>query len=241
MARRAHRLIAYSHDYADQSYYLKPFQDKVSVIYPPIQIPEPEPHRVQELRSRWQHGGGPLIGYSGRFVKEKRPDLLIRSLEVINEHYPNTRIVFAGEYDIRYENTWEENQPLVQRFNEQLIFLGLITSPQAMANFYGAIDLLALPSDSEFFALAQVEAMQCGAPVVMTDTPGGRVPVMETGMGKIVPRGDYRAIGEAVIDILREPERYRRPRAEIETIFNFEETLNRYEKHLRRAAEASAR
>ena len=39
MAKRAHRLIGYSHDYADHSYYLKPFRDKVSVIYPPIQDP----------------------------------------------------------------------------------------------------------------------------------------------------------------------------------------------------------
>ncbi len=236
MAKRAARLIAYSHDYADHSYYLKPFRDRVSVIYPPIEVPEPDLERVAELRARWQNSGGPVIGYAGRFVQEKRPDLLIRALEVINRTFPQTRVVFAGEYDIRYEDTWERNQALVQRYRDQLIFLGQLSSMQAMANFYAACDVLVMPSDTECFALVQVEAMLCGTPVVMTDTPGGRVPVTVTGMGAIVPRGDWRAIGEAVVDILQHRERYVKPREVIARAFSLEETVNRYEKHLRRAA-----
>ncbi|MCZ7538373.1 MAG: glycosyltransferase family 4 protein [Anaerolineae bacterium] len=236
MANRAARLIAYSHDYADHSYYLKPFRDRVSVIYPPIEVPDPDPERVAELRERWGADGGPIIGFAGRFVQEKRPDLLIRALEVINRSFPRARVVFAGEYDIRYEDTWERNQALVQRYRDQLIFLGQLSSMQAMANFYAACDVLVLPSDTECFALVQVEAMLCGTPVVMTDTPGGRVPVTVTGMGATVPRGDWEAIGRAVVDILQQPERYARPRAGIERAFSLGETVRRYEKHLRRAA-----
>jgi glycosyltransferase involved in cell wall biosynthesis len=236
MARLAYRIIGYSHDYADHSYYLQPFRDKVSIIYPPIKIPEPEPERVRELRQKWQRADGPLIGYAGRFVKEKRPDLLLKSLEFINEKYPNARVVFAGEYDIRYEDTWENNQYLVEQYRDQLEFLGLLTSQQDMANFYAAIDVLVLPSDTECFALVQVEAMLCGTPVIMTDTPGGRVPVTETGMGKIVPRGNWKAIGQAVIDVLDNLDDYIKPRADIERIFNFGETVRRYEKYLTRAA-----
>ncbi len=176
------------------------------MIYPPIQIPDPQPDRVAELRSRWQKNGGPLIGYAGRFVREKRPDLLIRSLEVVNQTYPTARVVFAGEYDIRYEDTWEDNQLLIQRYEEQLVFLGQLTSMQAMANFFAACDVLVMPSDTECFALVQVEAMMCGTPVIMTDTPGGRVPVQVSGMGKLVPRGDWEAIGQAVIDVVQHRE-----------------------------------
>jgi glycosyltransferase involved in cell wall biosynthesis len=81
--------------------------------------------------------------------------------------------------------------------------------------------------------------MLCGSPVVMTDTPGGRVPVTETGMGKIVPRGDSEAIGRAVLDILAEPDKYKKPREAILRIFNFEETINRYERHFLAAAAKS--
>jgi len=73
MAKRAAGLIAYSQDYADNSYYLKPFLDKVTPNYPPVKMPLPNPERVRELRAQWSHEGGPVIGYGGRFVAEKRP------------------------------------------------------------------------------------------------------------------------------------------------------------------------
>lgn len=238
MAKNAARIIAYSHDYADSSYYLTPFRDKASVIFPPIKIPDPQPERVAELRALWQKDGGPIIGYAGRFVEEKRPDLLIRSLDVINQTYPNARIVFAGEYDIRYEDTWENSQDLIARYQDQLIFLGQLSSMQAMANFFAACDVLAMPSDTECFALVQVESMLCGTPVVMTDTPGGRVPVNETGMGKLIPVRDLQALGCAIVDVLQHPEQYIKPRETIERIFSLQETVDRYEKHLRRAAQS---
>ena len=233
MARRIPKLVGYSHDYADNSYYLQPFRDKVQVIYPPIQIPEPSSACARANRQAWQHEGGPIIGFSGRFVQEKRPDLLIRSLDIINRQYPNARIVLAGEYDIPYEGTWQRHQALVQKYRSQLIFLGLIRDSQALANFYAACDVLILPSDSDCFALVQVEAMLCGTPVVMTDIAGGRVPVQTTGMGKLAKAGDYKSIGEATLAVLDARERYVKPRSEIESAFSFDETIARYERLFR--------
>jgi glycosyltransferase involved in cell wall biosynthesis len=228
-ARQASHIIAYSDDYAAHSYYLRPFQDKVTVNYPPILMPLPNPHRVEELRAEWQKDGGPVIGFAGRFVQEKRPDLLIRALEVVNTRYPNARVVFAGEYDIRYEDTWERHQDLVQAYRDQLVFLGLREDPQDMADFYAACDVLALTSDTECFALVQVEAMLSGTPVVMTNTPGGRVPVQMTGMGRIAQMGDWRSIGQAILDVLDNREQFVRPRQAIESVFSFQETVDRYE------------
>jgi glycosyltransferase involved in cell wall biosynthesis len=233
MAKRAARLIAYSQDYADHSYYLQPFREKVSVIYPPIQMPLPDSQRAEELRAQWSKDGGPVIGFSGRFVEEKRPDLLIRALEVINQKYPQARVVFAGEYDIKYEDTWERHQDLVKRYHDQLVFLGLVDDMQFMADFYAACDVLALTSDSECFALVQVEAMLSGTPVVMTDTPGGRVPVQVTSMGKLAKAGDWRSIGEAIVEVLDHRDEYVRSREHIEESFSFKETVDRYERIFR--------
>lgn len=224
------RLLAYSQDYAEHSYYLKPYLHKTSVNYPPIVMPLPNPRRVEELRHEWSKDGGPVIGFAGRFVQEKRPDLLIRALDVINVRYPNARIVFAGEYDIKYEDTWERQQDLVNRYRDQLIFLGLREDPQDMADFYAACDVLALTSDTECFALVQVEAMLCGTPVVMTDTPGGRVPVQMTGMGKLARKGDWQSIGQALVDVLDNRAAFIKPREFIEKVFSFAETVDNYER-----------
>lgn len=229
LAMQAPRIVAYTQDYADHSYYLRPFMDKVRVIHPPIIMPAPNLENAKKLRAEWSINGGPIIGYAGRFVQEKRPDLLIRSLAVINQKHPNARIVFVGEYDIPYENTWQLYQDIVHQYRDQLLFLGLHKDMQFMADFFSACDVLALTSDSECFALVQVEAMLSGTPVVMTDTPGGRVPVMTTGMGALTPQGDSQKIGETILRVLDNREDFVRSRQEIEAVFSFDKTVAQYE------------
>lgn len=236
MAQHAGQLIAYSDDYAKNSYYLADYLDKTTVVYPPIEMPEPRSERVAQNRQSWQWNDGPVIGYSGRFVQEKRPDLAIRALEVVKQKYPTARLVFAGEYDIRYEDTWEREQELVQRYRDHLIFLGLVEDMSDMADFYAACDVLVLPSDTECFALVQVEAMLCGTPVVMTDIPGGRVPVTVTGMGKLAKQGDWRSIGEALVDVIEDHTAYARTRTQIEEAFSFTRTVDSYETIFRKYA-----
>jgi glycosyltransferase involved in cell wall biosynthesis len=243
MASAAPAFVCHTLDYARHSYYLNPYLERVEVIPPFIDVPRPDPERVRELRRSWSPDGGPVIGFAGRFVEEKRPDLLIRSLEVVNRKFPTARVVFAGQHQIPYESYWPRHKPLVDRYQDQLVFLGVVPSPQDMADFYAACDVLVLPSDTECFALVQVEAMLCGTPVVMTDTPGGRVPVQLTGMGKIVPKDDWQALGEGIVEVLSHRERYARPAVEIERHFAVEETVSRYEelfaRHAARAVEGT--
>jgi glycosyltransferase involved in cell wall biosynthesis len=146
------------------------------------------------------------------------------------------KIVFAGQHLIPYESFFERQRRLIERWRDHLVFLGVLEDGQAMADFYAACDVLALSSDTECFALVQVEAMLCGTPVVMTDAPGGRTAVRATGMGEVVPRGDWRALGDAIVRVLRERGRYLRPAAEVSARYDIEASIDAYERLFTRVA-----
>lgn len=236
LARRAARLVTHNEDYAAHSNWLADYRNKVTAIAPPVRMPEPDREEVARLRAAWAPAGGPLIGFAGRFVEEKRPDLLLRALELVTAEFPHARVIFAGQHKVAYESTLERHAGLLQRWQDRVTFLGVLQGMQAMANYFAACDVLALPSDSDCFGLVQVEAMMCGTPVVMTDTPGGRVPVQLTGMGRLARVGDWRSIAGTLATVLQDPGRFRRPRAEIERAFCFRDTVDRYERLFRRHA-----
>jgi glycosyltransferase involved in cell wall biosynthesis len=83
--------------------------------------------------------------------------------------------------------------------------------------------------------------MLCGTPVVMTDVRGGRMPVRQTGMGKLAPPGDWQGIGAAIVEVLRDRQRFVRPRAEIARRYDLEASIDAYEEVFRQACGATER
>jgi glycosyltransferase involved in cell wall biosynthesis len=236
-ADKADHIIAYSDDYAEHSVYVKSHIEKTTALYPPVQMPAPTPDGRERVRRRLGIGETPLIGYSGRFVEEKRPDLLLRALPHLEGRLPGAHIAFAGQYIMPYEHFYQQSLPLIERWQDRVHFLGLIEDEQELADFYSACDVLTLPSSSECFGLVQVESMLCGTPVIATDIPGAREPVRVTGMGEIVRQRDSLALAGAIERVVKDRERYIRPREEIASRFDFQRTLQGYEDLLQDAAD----
>ena len=94
-------------------------------------------------------------------------------------------------------------------------------APEHLADLYSVAQVLVLPStnSTESFGMVQVEAMLCGVPVVASDLPGVRQPVRMTGMGEIAPVKDAAGLAQRLLSVLESPERYRRPREEIDRTF----------------------
>jgi glycosyltransferase involved in cell wall biosynthesis len=228
-ARAAHRIVGYSEDYARFSPYLRPYAEKLKVIYPPILIPQPDAEAVASLRRQLNPSGGPIIGFAGRFVQEKRPDVLLHAALQLRSQYPDLKLVFAGQHNLAYEKTWHACAPLVERLGDGAVFLGLLDDAQQLANYYAACDVLALPSESECFALVQVEAMLCGTPVVASDIDGARVPVTVTRMGRLFECGNVDALAAALHAVLTAPDDYHVDRDDIARIFSFDDTVRAYE------------
>ena len=76
-----------------------------------------------------------------------------------------------------------------------------------MAAYYPNLDVLVVSSlnSTEAFGLVQIEAMLNNVPSVASALPGVRRPVQMTGMGKVTPIGDVKALAQAILEILADP------------------------------------
>jgi glycosyltransferase involved in cell wall biosynthesis len=78
------------------------------------------------------------------------------------------------------------------------------------APYYRAMDLMVLPTWREGFPNVVLEAAATGIPVITTIATGSRDSVVPEVTGLLIPPGYPEAISEAVLKLLRNPERRRR-------------------------------
>jgi glycosyltransferase involved in cell wall biosynthesis len=98
---------------------------------------------------------------------------------------------------------------MIQALGDRWTFLGILPSGEWSA-FFQQCELTVLPSinSTESFGIVQVESMSCGTPVVASDMPGVRQPVLMTCMGRVVPPMQPHALALAINEVLDHPERY---------------------------------
>jgi len=228
-ARLATAVTSYSGDYAEHSALLSPFLDKMVSIDPPVVMPQPVPERVSAWRQRLGLADKPLVGFSGRWVREKGLDFLLEAMPRVREQLPGAHFVFAGERDVVYESDYARCKKLIDPQREHITILGLLQDPRDMAEFYAMCDVLAVPSRSDMFAMVQVEAMLSGTPVVATNIPGARVVLQRTSFGRLVEPNDAIALASGILEVLRNPSSYRPVIATVRSVFDTEATYRAYE------------
>jgi glycosyltransferase involved in cell wall biosynthesis len=203
-AAAADAIVAYTDDFARNSRFLARRSRKLKVIPPPVEVVEPDPAALAEFR-RNLDGDGPTIGMAARLATEKGVEYVVAAMPRILERHPRARVLFAGQHQaVLGEAEYARRlAPLIAGLGEHWRFLGVL-DPQRMSLFFRACDVTVLPSlnSTESFGLVQIESMLCGTPVVASDLPGVRQPVLSTGMGRIIPRHDAAALAQAVLEVL---------------------------------------
>ena len=227
----ADRIVAYTKDYAQNSPFLSRYLDKVRVIPPPVEVSPTNESKLRKFREDHAITKGPTIGMASRLAAEKGVETLLQALPTILERYPEAHVLFAGQYlDVLGEAEYAARlAPLLSRFNSQWTFLGVL-GPREMAAFFKSCDVTVLPSlnSTESFGLVQIESMICGTPVVASDLPGVRQPVLTTGMGKISPIGDSEALAQSVLSVLENPSAFQKEASEIRAQFDPKQTAAAY-------------
>lgn len=234
-ARFSDRIVAYTQDFAENSPFLSRYPEKIQVIPPPVELPEVPDAAVQSFaREHGVEDRHPVIGMAARMAAEKGVEVLLRALPGVLEHYPNARVLYAGQYrNVLGEEEYARRlRPLLERYQGAGAwkFLGVLT-PEQMAAFYPNLDALVVPSlnSTESFGLVQIEAMMNGVPVVASNLPGVRQPVRMTGMGEVIPIGDAEALARALIALFDHPARYQADGRQIAARFEPAGTAAAYE------------
>jgi len=211
-AGHSNMVVTNTIDYAETSPFLSRYIDKVHAIPPPFELPEVTEAKIVEVREKY--GIKPedkLIGMVGRLASEKGAEVLARAMPKILAKEPNARVLHIGpSQNVFGEEAYSAMlDPILVELGNKWKFLGLVPF-EDLAALYSILDVQTLPSTNrtESFGSVQTEAMSCGTPLVTSDLPGMRQPVLQTGMGKLFPAQNAEKLADAILDVLRNPKDY---------------------------------
>lgn len=209
------KIIVSSKAFAEQSLFLRKYQEKVAVV--PMGIDT----------SIYTPGFGclPRIVFVGRIIPEKGIDYLVRAMEHLNE----TELVIAGKIvDYKYYS-------YLVRLSEELnlknkiIFMGYVPQDK-LVDLYRSAQAVVLPSTSrlESFGITLLEALSCGKPIVATNlNPGAVELIRQSKCGVIVPPCDTVALSNAIQTVQNDTEFGHRARKYVEDNHDWKIVANR--------------
>lgn len=233
----ADRTATMTLDYAQHSRVLRKFLAKTTIIPPPVDMIAPQTEAISSLRQRLGLGQECTVGFVARLASEKGVEYALQALPRLLEAFSGrgVKVIFVGDHSkVIGERAYARRlQPMLDRYRDHCVFAGELSEGE-LAALYATCDVTILPSINmtEAFGMVQVESMLCGTPVVVSDLPGVRQPVMETGMGRVVPPKNAAALAEAIIDVVCNRDSFVRPRVLIEALYGSARTADLYERLL---------
>jgi len=148
-------------------------------------------------------GDWPCLLWAGRLAPEKGLNHLIQAMPAILAQTPRTRLILLGDGPLRGELAGQ-----VRRLDLETSVEFRPAMPRHKLNlWYGAADLVVLPSLREGRPNVVLEALACGRPVLASRV-GGVGELIEDGLqGRLVPAGQHEAFSQAATELLAQPQR----------------------------------
>ena len=182
--------------------------------------------------------GEKILMHVSNFRAVKRVEDVVRIFAEVRARVP-ARLIMIGDGP---ERPRALQQAEAMGIVDNVSFLG---KHNAVEELLACADLFLLPSQSESFGLAALEAMACGTPVVASRV-GGLPEVVDHGeSGYLFPVGDVESMVEAAVELLRSPDRWaamsRAARAVSEERFSADRVVPEYEAFYAEVLAAPAR
>ncbi len=143
------------------------------------------------------------MGVVARLQPEKGVATFLKAAARVSKVSQEARFLVVGDGPLR-----EELLELVGRLGlrERVCFLGYRADARALT---GLLDVLVVPSLTEGSPLIVLEAMAAGVPVVASEVGGIPDQVRHRQEGLLVPPDDPGSLGDAIVELLRDPTRAR--------------------------------
>ncbi|WP_371549064.1 glycosyltransferase [Streptomyces sp. NBC_00554] len=137
----------------------------------------------------------PLVVCVGRLCRQKGQDVLLEAWREVVRRVPTARLVLVGD--------GPDTGRLRAGAPAGVLFAG---AADDAVPWYQAADLVVLPSRWEGMALAPLEAMACGRPVVLTDVDGARESLPPALRSRcLVPSQAPGPLAHAISELLSDP------------------------------------
>lgn len=178
------------------------------VIPNPVDFAPPDEGMRGEFRSRHPElAGKSLVLFLSRFDKKKGLDLLLPAFAVVLKRRPEAILVLAGDGDSAFVAALRD---LSRRLGIEsaIVWTGFVGGEEKRALLADA-DLFVLPSYSENFGVAAVEAMGAGLPAIVSDQVGIHAEVSEAAAGVVVACA-VAPLEAALLELLSDPRIRRR-------------------------------
>lgn len=180
---------------------------------------------VKEIREEYAPDGTPMLIHISNFRPVKRVMDVMEIYKRVNELKPSILVMVGDGPDrSKAEQFARENQ----LFN--VVFVGNVKNPMELLS---AADVMLLPSESESFGLAALEAMASGVPVVSSNA-GGLPELNRHGVSGLMSNvGDVDEMAKQVFYLIEKEERllkFKDQARERASAFSLEAVLPLYEK-----------
>lgn len=159
-----------------------------------------------EFRRRYLEGHtGRAVLSLGRLTAKKGLDILVEAFGRIASRFPDTVLVLAGPDD--GESPALRRQAAELGIAERVFFTGMLLGEDKLAALEAA-DVWALPSHTENFGIAVVEAMAAGVAVVVSPAVNLSPDIAASNAGLVVP-AEPGAFAAEISELLDDAERRR--------------------------------
>jgi len=161
-----------------------------------------KPNPDCSFRKNIAPGGEKILIHTSNFRPVKRVTDTIKIFDIVQKEVPS-KLILVGDGPDR-----SECERLVRQLNliDKVKFLG---KQDGLVEILTASDVFLIPSQSESFGLAALEAMACGLPVVSSSVGGLPELVGHNECGFIAEIGDIDRMAKYVIDLLTNEKKYR--------------------------------